>query len=346
MAETYKRSVFVAPKKIRIDELPIPKPGPGQVLVKIKACAICTWEQREYTGVEDFYPLSGGHEVSGEVVAVGEKVFIDAQPGDRVIYAGLTRCGYCNSCRTGMDSNCDNNRKPFGDSDVPGPAGLGEYALVDAYKVFKASNDIPFEELSLTEPVSCVIRSIREANLKPSDNVVVVGAGIMGALHVMLAKQAGAYVIVSEPNSERAAFAKSIGADALIDPTKESFVDRVKELTDGRGADSIFVAVSIGEAVEQSVEALAKRGRVAVYASIFPKGKKISIDPNPFHSKEIVLSGTVSQSSEDFLIATRMISKKIIDLKPFVSKVFPFNQLEEAFEAAIKPDTYRVVVTM
>ena len=346
MADTYKRSVFVAPKEIRIDELPIPKPGPRQALIKVKACAICTWEQREYSGVEKFYPLSGGHEVSGELIAVGDKCFIDAKPGDRVVYAGLTRCGYCDSCRKGMDSGCDNNRKPFSDSDVPGPAGLGEYVLVDDYQVYKAANDVSFEELSLTEPVSCVYRSIQHANLKPTDNVVIVGAGIMGVLHVLLAKQAGTYVIVSEPNPERAAFAKKIGADAVIDPVNESLIDRVKELTDGRGADSIFVAVSIASAVEQAVEALAKGGRLAVYASIHPRGTKISVDPNLFHSNEIVLSGTVSQNKEDFLVATRMISKKIIDVKPFISKVFPFSQLEEAIEAAMKPDTYRVVVTM
>ena len=346
MAETYKRSVFVGPKQIRIDELPIPKPGPRQALIKVKACAICTWEQREYSGVEKFYPLSGGHEVSGELVAVGEKCFIDAKPGDRVVYAGLTRCGYCDSCRSGMDSNCDNNRKPFNDSDVPGPAGLGEYVLVDDYQVYKAANDVSFEELCLAEPVSCVTRSITKANLKPTDNVVIIGAGIMGVLHVLLAKQAGARVIISEPNPERAAFAKKIGAEAVIDPINESFVDRVKELTDGRGADAIFVAVSIAGAVEQAVEATAKGGRVAVYASIHPRGTKISVDPNLFHSNEIVLSGTVSQDKEDFLIATRMIAKKIIDVKPFISKVYPFAQLEDAIEAAMTPETYRVVVTM
>jgi L-iditol 2-dehydrogenase len=346
MTNTYKRSAFVAPKEIRIDELPIPKPGPRQALIKNKACAICTFEQRLYSGVEKIYPFAGGHEVSGELVAVGDKCYIDAKPGDRVVYAGLTRCGYCDSCRKGMDSNCDNSRKSFNDSDVLGSNGLSEYALVDDYQVYKAANDVSFEELSLTEPVSCVYRSINHANLKPTDNVVVVGAGVMGALHVLLAKMAGTFVIVSEPNPERAAFAKKIGADAVIDPTKEPLVERVKELTDGRGADSIFVAVSIAGAVEEAIEAVAKGGRLAVYASIHPRGTKISVDPNLFHSNEIVLSGTVSQNKEDFLVATRMISKKIIDVKPFISKVFPFSKLEEALEAAMKPDTYRVVVTM
>jgi threonine dehydrogenase-like Zn-dependent dehydrogenase len=346
MAETYKRAVFTGPKQIRIDELPIPTPGPRQALVKVKACAICTWEQRMYTGEEHFYPLAGGHEVSGELVEVGSQVFSDAKIGDRVIFAGLTRCGYCDSCRKGLDSNCDNSRKPLRDVDVAGPAGLGEYVLIEDYQLYKAANDVSFEELCLVEPVSCVTRSIRQAKLERTDNVVVVGAGIMGLLHVLLAKQAGARVIVSEPNAKRAAFAKTLGADEIVDPVNESFLDRIKDLTSGKGADVIFNAVSIAAAVEQSVEAAAKRGRIMVYASIHPRGTKISVDPNLFHGKEIVLSGTVSQDKEDFLIATRMVSEKLIDLKPFISKVLPFAQLEEAILAALTPETYRSIVTM
>lgn len=346
MAETYKRSVFVGPKQIRIDELPIPKPGPRQALVKVKACAICTWEQRLYSGTENYYPLAGGHEVAGELVEVGSQVYTDAKIGDRVIFAGLTRCGYCESCRKGLDGICDNARKPFNDSDVTGPGGLSEYVLIEDYQLYKSSNDVPFEELCLTEPVSCVTRSIRSAKLERTDNVIVVGAGIMGLLHILLAKQAGTRVIVSEPNDKRAAFAKELGADAIIDPVNESFQDRVEELTNGRGADAIFVAVSIAAAVEQSIDALAKGGRAMVYASIYPRGTKISVDPNLFHGKEIVLSGTVSQDKEDFLQATHMIAEKIINVKPFISKVFPFSQLEEAIQAAISPETYRVIITM
>ena len=346
MAQTYKRSVFVGPKQIRIDELPIPEPGPRQALVKIKACAICTWEQRMYTGEEPYYPLSGGHEVSGELIAVGRQVYSDAKIGDRVVFSGLTRCGYCDSCRRGYDSICDNARKSFKDTDIPGPAGLGEYILIEDYQLYKGSNNVSFEELALTEPVACVTRSIRKANLERTENVIVVGAGIMGLLHVLLAKQAGTKVIVSEPNQARAAFARQIGADEVIDPVNEPFVDRVKELTGGHGADVVFNAVSIAAAVEQSIESLAKGGRAMVYASIHPRGTKISIDPNTFHGKEIVLSGTVSQDKEDFLQATRMVSEGIIDLKPFISKVLPFERLEEAIQLALTPETYRVLVTM
>jgi len=120
----------------------------------------------------------------------------------------------------------------------------------------------------------------------------------------------------------------------------------ILELTDGRGADHLFTAVSVAAAVEQAVAATAKGGRVAVYASVHPKPAQITIDPNLFHSKEITLTGTMSQDKEDVRQAVKMISEGHIDLQPFISKVFPFERLEEGLQAALKPDTYRVIVTM
>jgi threonine dehydrogenase-like Zn-dependent dehydrogenase len=344
VAETYKRAVFVGPRQIRLDDLPIPEPNPRQALVRVRACALCTWEQREYSGEERFYPLAGGHEVSGELVKLGRWVHTDAQVGDRVVAALLTRCGYCESCQRGLNNICDNMRKPFRDTDVPGPAGLAEYVLIDDYQLYRADNGRPFEELCLAEPLGCVIRSVRMSGVERADNAVVVGAGIMGLLHLVLLKQAGARVIVSEVDETRAAFAKEMGADAVIDPISEPFADQVKALTGGRGADVIFVAVAVASTVEQAVEAAAKAGRVHVYSSIHPRGTKISIDPNPFHSKEIVLTGTMSQDKEDMRQSVRMISQGLIDLRPFISLVLPFERLEEGLQAAMRPDTYRVVI--
>ena len=344
VVETYKRAVFVEPRKIRFDDLAIPEPGPRQALVKVKACALCTWEQRSYTGEEPFYPLSSGHEVSGELVKLGDKVFTPAQIGDRVVASVLTRCGYCESCRRGLDNICDNSRKAFQDKDVVGPAGLAEYVLLEDYQLYRASNGVPFEELCLSEPLACVIRSVRKAAVDRADRVVVVGAGIMGMLHLLLLKQAGATVFVSEPNAQRAAFALEMGADGIIDPSNDSFGDKIKELTGGRGADVIFCAVSIGAVVEQAVEAVAKGGRVHVYASIHPRGTRISVDPNLFHGKEITLTGSISQSREDMRQAVNMIAGGLIDLNPLISRRFPLLQLEEALEAALRPDTYRVIM--
>jgi len=344
MAETYKRAVFTAPKTIRFDELPIPEPGPNQALVKVKACALCTWEQRSYTGEEHFYPLSSGHEISGELVQIGSKIYPTAQVGDRVVASMLTRCGYCDSCRRGMDNICDNNRKAYQDADVVGPAGLAEYVLLEDYQLYPGSNEVSFEELCLAEPLACVIRSVDKSAVERSDQVIVVGAGIMGILHVMLFKQAGATVYVSEPNPERVAFARQMGADAIIDPINDFFPEKVKALTGGRGADAIICAVSIAAVVEEAVEAVAKGGRVHVYASIHPRGTHISVDPNLFHSKEITLTGSMSQDRQDMRKAVDMISQQTIDLRPLISCTFPLLELEEALKMAIQPDTYRVIV--
>ena len=346
MAETYRRAVFVAPGQIRIDDVPIPEPGSRQALVRVRACALCTWEQRMYSGEAKRYPFSAGHEVSGELVKLGNHMYTDAQVGDRVMAALLTRCGHCESCRRGLSNICDNAFKSLRDTDVPGPAGLAEYVLLDDYQLYKAENDRPFEEIALAEPLGCVIRSVRKAEVERGDIAVVVGAGIMGLLHLVLLKQAGARVIVSEINATRAAFARKMGADEVIDPTGEPFAAQVRALSGGRGADVVFCAVSVALAVQQAVDAVAKGGRVQVYASIHPRGTKITIDPNPFHSKEIVLTGTVSQDKEDVRQSVRMISRGMIDLKPFISLVLPFGKLEEGFQRAMQPDTYRVVIAM
>jgi len=346
VARTYKRAVFIRPRQIRFDDVPIPEPGPCQALVRVRTCALCTWEQRMYTGEESHYPLVGGHEVSGELVKLGSRVHTDAQIGDRVAAPRLTRCGYCESCRRGLDTICDNMRKPVREADVPGPAGLAEYVLLDDYQLYKADNEVSFEEICLTEPLACVVHSVRKARVERADNVVVVGTGIMGMLHLVLVKQMGTRVIVSELNEERAAFAEEVGADVVIDPTQGSFTDQVRALTGGCGADVIFCTVSTASAVEQSLEAVAKGGRVHVYASIHPRGTKISVDLNLFHAKEIVLTGTMSQSKEDVLQAVRMISRGLVDLKPFISLVLPFDRLEEGLQSALRLDTYRVVMTM
>ncbi|MBC7250404.1 MAG: zinc-binding dehydrogenase [Anaerolineae bacterium] len=347
MAEMYTRSILTGVREVRFEQVPIPEPGPTQALIRVHACALCTWEQRVYAGVErDYYPLLGGHEVAGVLVKAGERVLTQARPGDRVVAAMLPRCGQCVSCRRGLDNLCD-NAQTNGPGHAPaGPGGLSEYVLVEDYQLYPVYNDgVPFEELCLAEPLACVLRSVKKAAVQPADNVVVIGAGIMGLLHLTLAQRRGARVIVSEPNSVRAEVARALGATAIIDPTREDFVRRAQELT-GQGPDVIFCTAGIPEVIEQAVRAVGKGGRVMMYASVHPRGSRITVDPNLFHCREITLTGTMSQSREDFLQAVSLLSNRIVDVRPLVSAVYPLSQLQDALEAAISPDTYRVVVSM
>lgn len=347
MTKTYKRSILAAPKEIVIEEVPVPTPGPGQALVQVKACALCTWEQRVYSGVDTtVYPLLGGHEISGVLAEVGPGVQVRAKPGDHVVVAKLNRCFQCTSCRRGLDSNCDNAwaHRPPG---VPmGPGGLAEYVLADGYQIYPAVGDVPFVESCLSEPLSCVLRSIKKAAVQPGDNVVIIGAGIMGLLHLTMLQRLGARVFVSEPNPVRAAKARELGALETIDPSKESFVERVKALTNGRGADVIVAAIGIAAAIQEAIQAVGKGGRLMVYASVHPRGSTITIDPNLFHNKEIVLTGTVSQGQEEFLQAVALLTTRTVDVRPLITNVFPFSQLREGLEAAMNGNNYRVIVTM
>ena len=254
MTRTYKRSILTAPREVVVEEVPIPTPGPGQALVQVKACAICTWEQRVYSGVEStLYPLLGGHEVSGVLAEVGPGVQIKAKPGDHVIVSRLHRCFQCASCRRGLDSNCDNSwsqRQPG----VPmGPGGLAEYVLADGYQIFTTVGDVPFVESCLSEPLSCVLRSIVKSGVEPGDNVVIIGAGNVGCDAATEAHRQGAKDItlidIQEPASfgkERAA-AEKAGARFLWPVSVSAITTEGVELADGKILPCDTVVVAIGD---------------------------------------------------------------------------------------------------
>jgi threonine dehydrogenase-like Zn-dependent dehydrogenase len=341
----YRRSVITGPRQIAFEEVALPAPGPRQVLVKVTAAAVCTWEQRVYTGIDNWsYPLVGGHEYAGEVIAVGPGVMQRLAAGDQVAVAGLRRCGECWACRRGYDNMCDNQHsarepgKPFG------PGGFGEYALLDGYQVYRYPRPVEPMEAALAEPLACVLHDVNRFTPRRGDTAVVVGAGIMGLLHLAALRSTGAVVVVSEPNATRRAKALEMGAHAVIDPSAEDYVAAVQRLTEGRGASVTYVAIGAPSAIEQAVQAAAKRGIVSVYASVNPRGTLIQVDPNVFHHKEVLLSGSLAQDHEDFLDAVWSIAHRTIDVKPLLSRSFPLEQLEDAFAAAARTDTYRVFV--
>jgi L-iditol 2-dehydrogenase len=340
-----RRVVLMGPKQIGFQDVVIPTPGPGQVLVNIRACALCTWEQRTYTGEEKFVPLLGGHEMSGLVAGVGPDVFLDIKEGDQVSVAGLNRCGQCESCRRGYNNICDNarriNKRP---GDIYGPGGLGQYLIAAAEDLFVFRPAVPFEHAALTEPLACVLRSVKRAAIQQAEKVVIIGGGIMGLLHVQLIKDLHGIVIVSEPDAGRRAKAMELGATYTLDPLREDYVTRVKELTGGRGADVTFVCVAHAPVIEPAINASAKNGRVLLYSSIHPRGTKFEVDPNIFHNTEVTLTGTMSQTRQDFFEAAEIIGKGLIDLQPLISATYPLSSVQLAFEAALRMDTYRVVV--
>src|SRR5690606_15346440 len=154
-------------RSVTLETVPLKPPSEGEVLIRVAYCAICTWEQRVYGGVYPTYPLLGGHEVSGVVEKVGPDV-THVRPGDKVIASGLSRCGYCDNCRRGFSNRCENqfSQKPSPDRPI-GPGGLAEFIMRKSDEVFKLSPEASLEEAALGEPVACVLRSIKKANIQP-----------------------------------------------------------------------------------------------------------------------------------------------------------------------------------
>ncbi|NPV69227.1 MAG: alcohol dehydrogenase catalytic domain-containing protein [Firmicutes bacterium] len=345
--KTFKALVIEGPRKTRLAGVPRSSPGAGEVLIRVRACALCTWEQRAFSGAQqDYYPFLGGHEFAGVVEEVGPGVVESIKPGDHVSVARIERCGQCRNCRTGFDNLCKNMHKGRTPGEIFGPGGLGQYVIAPRYQVYPVSPNLPFEEASLSEPLSCVVRSITRSRLMFGESVLVIGAGVMGALHSKLAGMMGCRVIVSEPNPDRRKFAlENLPAAAVIDPNDGDMPKTVKDMTSGYGADVVFITGGGEAAIAQGIKSLTSGGRLVLYAAFYPP-VTAALDVNKVHHNEYEIIGTMSQSRDDFLRATEMLSSAAVSVRSLISGVYPLDKAQEAFEAALRPDTYRVIVSL
>jgi L-iditol 2-dehydrogenase len=226
-----------------------------------------------------------------------------------------------------------------------GTMGLAEYKVTPAGTCYRLAPDLPFEEGCFTEPVACVIHGANKLNTRLGQDVVVIGAGPMGMLNMMVAKRRGAQVIVSEVDPKRNDYALELGADATVNPKSEDAPARVKELTGGKGADIVIVAIGNHAANLDALNMVAEFGTVMLFASAHP-ATALSVDPNFIHRKQVTLTGARHPSADGFETATALLSKRLINVRPLVQQQVPMADIKEAFELAIRPDTYRVIVTM
>ena len=335
-----KAAVLIEPKKMRIQDVEDPAVDDAKVVVRIRNCGICTLEQRLYLGdLKIFYPIIPGHEASGEIVEVGSKVIGHFRPGMRVALDLITRCGQCYFCRTGRSNLCANRFKPG--QQVLG--GFAEYIAVDGSQVFPIPDNMTLQEAAFTEPVACCIRSLKKLQVTLGENVLIVGAGPMGILHLQVARSMGARVFVSDPNTRRLDVAKSLGAYAGIDPTKEDLKETIRSETDGIGVDACVVTSPAQAALSSGVAALAKAGRLNIYTSYLEE-MPLPMDANVMHRNESLITGSEGRTETDFHQAVKLIGYGMIDVKPLVTRVVHYDNISEGIEAAMSQDTLRVLL--
>lgn len=345
-----RTAVFHRVGEISIEDCETPVATGDKVLVKTDCCAICTWEQRVFTGTNRVeFPFIGGHEVAGRIVSMGDGVNRNEwSVGDQVVVGDTLPCGDCYQCKTFDEQSCQHFDHSAQLEGLPyhGMGGLSEYMLMPTRCLFKYTNVSP-QEASLVEPLSCVVHSVEAADIHLGDYVVVLGCGIMGLLHVELARSRGAVVIVSDINHQRTDVARQLGARYTVDPSSEDLSQRVLEYTNGRKAQVVFDTTPIPSVVGQAYDCVAHTGTVVLYSSIHPQegeSKLVPIDAGWMHSWSIRTIGTANSNSRDFVRAATLVSEGVIDVTPFISATYPVSQVQHAFEHAVEGNSFRVIV--
>lgn len=320
-----------------------------EVLIEVKASGICTNDIRDYKGNSAYtLPRIGGHEYSGVIAEIGQRVnkkrFLI---GKKAVVYIIPACGECYYCKRGEENLCEevSTSKTFKNEEgISGFGGFAEYVAVKAKDVYLIEEDIPFEILAMSEPLACVISSINKCNIRFGDDVVIIGGGYMGLLHLLVARLKGARVFLSEPNKERRRLAMKYGCSNAFDPTKENVTEKVKKLTNGRGANVVFDTTSIAQVAKDAIEMTGPGGKCMLFSSIHPN-TPISLDAGRVHSKEIEILGSVSPTISSFHQSVLMLEKRIIEPAFLIHKILPYTEVETAFSEALNPETFKVIMT-
>lgn len=337
------------PKDFSIKEIEIPEIKEDEVLIQIKASGICTNDVRDFNGDCNYsYPRIGGHEYGGIIAKLGSGVNKKRfHEGQKVVPYIIDDCKECYYCKHGDENICEEhpNSKIFhNEHGLSGYGGFAEYVVAKAEDLFVYSDHTSFEKMAFTEPLACVVNSIERTTIKYGDDVVVIGGGTMGLLHVLLAKMKGARVILSEPLAQRREKALALGCDDVINPMECNAVEAVKNLTEGRGGMIVFNTTAIPAIAAQAVEMTAPTGTVVMFSSIHPN-EPVPVNMGAIHSYQKTITGAVSPTISSFHQAVELINKNIIDPTVFTEAMIDYKDFDKAIILASKPDTYKVILT-
>jgi L-iditol 2-dehydrogenase len=296
--------------------MPTPKIGPGELLVRVEACGLCGSDVMEWYRL-DRAPLVLGHEIGGQIAAVGEGVE-RYHDGERVTVAHHVPCNTCHYCLGGHHTMCDTLRRTNFD-----PGGLSEYIRLPAINVdrgvFLLPDEISYEEATFIEPLACVLRGQRLAQMRPGISVLVIGSGLTGLLHVQLARALGAgRVIATDIAPYRLKAAKKFGADVSIE-VGEAVPGRLREANQGYLADLVIVSTGAVSAISQALGSVERGGMVLLFAPTDP-GVTIPISINElFFRSDITLTTSYAGSPADYQTALKLIRAGTISVRQMIT---------------------------
>ena len=327
-----KAAVLLAPEKMELQDIPVPQLKSSEVLIKVKRCGICGTDPHIYMGrFPAPQPLVLGHEFSGEIVEIGPDVQAVAV-GDRVTADINSSCGSCFYCRNGQKLFCEN----ISQIGVHVDGAFAEFVKVPAVNVYKIPDSMSWTDGAYVEPLACAVNGQQRANISLGSTVFIIGAGPMGLSHAVLSKINGAAkVIVSELNPVRIQKAKELGADHVIDVSKQDPLEELLSLTNGRGADFIIEAVGSVRTYEQAFKAVRKGGAIVAYGAA-PADAELTIKPFEVYSKELTIVGSYAGTYDTWGKAIELIQSGRFKSKDLVTNTVVLDDLLSGLQSAEK----------
>jgi len=327
-----------------VEDVPDPRPGPGEALLRVSAAVICYSDIRVYRGEKKARKgVIPGHEIAGVIEAVGEGVE-GLRPGERVVVCPVLACGHCEFCAQGKRNRCP-QRRTLGYED---DGGLAELMLIPRSllalgHVLSVPPGLSLDLAALTEPLAGVLNSLETCRLRAGDSLLIVGAGPMGLMHLLLARLMGAvHLTVSEPDPERRSRARELGATRVIDPAREETPAVAMAVTGGRGFDAAVVTAGLPTVLGDTLASVRRQGVVSFFGG-FPPGTSIPLDPNVIHYGEIILTGSQNATTDQYRRALRLVPR-LPALSALLTHRFPLAEAPRAYESRLAREGLKSVV--
>jgi L-iditol 2-dehydrogenase len=323
MKGNMKAAVCTALETIVIREVPIPQPGPGEVLVEVKATGLCGSDVDGYTGHHPMitWPIILGHECSGVVAELGPGVE-DWRVGDAVAVEPFFTCKTCPACLQGKYNLCVDLK--ITGHQVPG--SLAEYVIAEACFLHRKPDNVSFAEAAIAEPASGSLHAVERCNIRLGDFVVIIGCGTIGSLAMQHALNKGAEVLVSEPAEFKLAVARELGVHHALNPAQEDLKEHVMALTSGIGADCVIEAVGKPETLASTV-GLVKRGGTIMLIG-WSGNETDPFDLTTLTLDELTVLGTLG-FCWDFPVALKLMSQGKVQVAPIITHRLPLERVEE-----------------
>ena len=349
---TMRAVVYRGINDMRVETVPVPTIGPGEILIKVATCGICGTDLKKIHTGSHSAPRIFGHEMAGTIVAVGEAV-TRFRCGDRVMAHHHVPCGKCYYCRKRTPAQCLLYKQVGVTAGFePSGGGFAEYIRVMDWiaasrAVVAIPDGVPFEQAAFVEPVNTVLKGVKMLNLAADDTVLVIGQGPIGLMHAALCKRTGARVLTSDLYPERHAIAAKFGLHDPIHAGTENVVERVLAETDGRGADAVILAVGGNALIKTAMDATRCGGKVMLFAQT--QHGDATFDPGTVCMDEKTLMGSYSSSFDILDEVTELVFGRYrngFDLTQLISHRFPIEEAVAAIDVASHPkaDSMKIMI--